>query len=70
MAGELTEGIPAAAGGSQEAEPRLLARDGLMHLGYTLTEAESLLDGTEGSTAEELINAALRRAAEGSGARS
>ena len=69
VAGELTEGIPAA-GDSEEAEPRLLARDGLMHLGYTLTEAEKLLDGTEGSSAEELINAALRRAAEGSGARS
>jgi holliday junction DNA helicase RuvA len=69
VAGELTEGIPAA-GDSKEAEPRLLARDGLMHLGYTLTEAESLLDGTEGSSAEELINAALRRSAEGSGTRS
>jgi holliday junction DNA helicase RuvA len=69
VAGELTEGIPAA-GDAEEAEPRLLARDGLMHLGYTLTEAESLLDGAEGSTAEELINAALRRSAEGSGARS
>ena len=69
VAGELTEGIPAA-GDSEEAEPRLLARDGLMHLGYTLTEAENLLEGAEGSTAEELINAALRRAAEGTGARS
>jgi holliday junction DNA helicase RuvA len=69
VAGELTEGIPAA-GDSEEGEPRLLARDGLMHLGYTITEAETLLDGAEGSSAEELINAALRRAAEGSGARS
>ena len=69
VAGELTEGIPAA-GDSKEAEPRLLARDGLMHLGYTLTEAESLLEGTEGSSAEELINAALRRSAEGLGTRS
>jgi holliday junction DNA helicase RuvA len=69
VAGELTEGIPAA-GDSEEAEPRLLARDGLMHLGYTITEAEALLDGAEGSSAEELINVALRRAAEGSGARS
>jgi holliday junction DNA helicase RuvA len=69
VAGELTEGIPAA-GGSEEAEPRLLARDGLMHLGYTITEADALLDGAEGSSTEELINAALRRAAEGSGARS
>ena len=69
VAGELSEGIPAT-GDSKEAEPRLLARDGLMHLGYTLTEAESLLEGTEGSSAEELINAALRRSAEGSGTRS
>jgi holliday junction DNA helicase RuvA len=68
VAGELTDGIPVA-GDSDDAEPRSLARDGLMHLGYTLTEAEELLDGTEGSSAEELINAALRRAADGSGAR-
>jgi Holliday junction DNA helicase RuvA len=65
VAGELTEGIPAAAGSSDEAEPRLLAREGLMHLGYTLTEAEALLDGAEGSSVEELINAALRGAAQG-----
>jgi holliday junction DNA helicase RuvA len=65
IAGELTEGIPAANGDSGEAEPRLLAREGLMHLGYTLTEAEGLLDGAEGSSAEELINAALKRAAAG-----
>ena len=38
-----------------------------MHLGYTLTEAERLLDGAEGESAEELIAAALRRAADGSG---
>jgi len=68
VAGELTEGVPAA-GDSKEAEPRLLARDGLMHLGYTLTEAEALLEGAEGESAEELINAALRRASDGSGAR-
>jgi Holliday junction DNA helicase RuvA len=70
IAGELTEGIPAAAGDSGDGEPRTLAREGLMHLGYTLTEAEGLLDGAEGSSAEELINAALRRAAQGTGARS
>ena len=69
IAGELTEGIPAAADGSREGEPRGLAREGLMHLGYTLTEAEALLEGAEGESAEELINAALRRAAQGTGAR-
>jgi Holliday junction DNA helicase RuvA len=65
VAGELTEGIPAAGASSEEAEPRLLAREGLMHLGYTLTEAEALLDGADGSSVEELINAALRGAAQG-----
>jgi Holliday junction DNA helicase RuvA len=68
VAGELTEGVPAA-GEPADAEPRALARDGLMHLGYTLTEAEDLLEGAEGASAEDLINAALRRAADGSGAR-
>jgi holliday junction DNA helicase RuvA len=64
IAGELTEGIPAA-GDSEDGEPRALAREGLMHLGYTLTEAEGLLEGADGSSAEELLNAALRRAAQG-----
>jgi Holliday junction DNA helicase RuvA len=62
VAGELEEGVPALAGGSDEGDPRTLARDGLMHLGYTLTEAEKLLDGAEGETPEELIGSALRRA--------
>ena len=68
VAGELTEGIPAGQA-VEEGDQRSLARDGLMHLGYTLTEAERLLDGAEGKSAEELIGAALRRAADGSGAR-
>jgi holliday junction DNA helicase RuvA len=68
VAGELTEGIPAGHA-VEEGDQRSLARDGLMHLGYTLTEAERLLDGAEGKSAEELIGAALRRAADGSGAR-
>jgi holliday junction DNA helicase RuvA len=65
IAGELSEGVPAA-GETGNSEPRTLARDGLMHLGYTLTEAAGLLDGLQGETTEELINAALRRAADGS----
>ena len=68
VAGELTEGIPAGQA-VEEGDQRSLARDGLMHLGYTLTEAERLLDRAEGQSAEELIGAALRRAADGSGAR-
>ena len=53
------------AAGDDDDDPRRLAREGLMHLGYTLTEAERLLDGAEGQSAEELISAALRRGAEG-----
>jgi holliday junction DNA helicase RuvA len=68
VAGELSEGLPAGHV-AEEGDQRGLARDGLMHLGYTLTEAERLLDGAEGKSAEELIGAALRRAADGSGAR-
>ena len=64
VAGQLAEGIPAA-GDVDEDDPRGLARDGLMYLGYTLTEAERLLDGTDGESAEELIEAALGRAADG-----
>ena len=43
--------------------PRTLAREGLLNLGYTPAEAERLLDGTEGDTPEEIVQAALRRAA-------
>jgi Holliday junction DNA helicase RuvA len=64
VAGELTEGVPAGQA-IDENDQHGLARDGLMHLGYTLTEAEKLLDGAEGDSAENLISAALRRAAEG-----
>lgn len=47
-------------------EPRLLAREGLVGLGYSLIEAEQLLEGVEGDSAESLLEAALRRAATGS----
>ncbi len=43
-------------------EPRLLAREGLLELGYTPLEAEELLAGAEGESAEDLIAAALRAA--------
>jgi Holliday junction DNA helicase RuvA len=45
-------------------DPRLLARDGLIELGYDLIEADRLLSGAEaGLTAEELIGHALKAAA-------
>lgn len=61
VAGELEDAI-ASASADEDGDPRLLARDGLMHLGYTITEADKLLDGAEGDSAEILIGAALRRA--------
>jgi Holliday junction DNA helicase RuvA len=57
---EESELIPTAA----EDDPRSLARDGLLNLGYSPVEAERLLAAAEGESAEELIGAALRRAAE------
>jgi holliday junction DNA helicase RuvA len=41
-------------------DPRLLARDGLVGLGFSAQEAEQLLDGAPGDTPEDLISHALR----------
>ena len=62
VAGELEEGVPAL-DDAGEGDHRTLARDGLMHLGYTITEAEKLLADAEGESPEEMISAALRRGA-------
>jgi Holliday junction DNA helicase RuvA len=43
-------------------DPRRLARDGLLELGYAPAEAESLLRGAAGDTPEELLQDALRAA--------
>jgi Holliday junction DNA helicase RuvA len=43
-------------------EPRSLARMGLVELGYSSQEADQLLDGAAGETAEDLIAHALRTA--------
>jgi holliday junction DNA helicase RuvA len=43
-------------------DPRTLARDGLLELGYTPQEADRLLDGAEGARPEDLIAHALRAA--------
>jgi Holliday junction DNA helicase RuvA len=50
----------------EAADPRTLARDGLLELGYTPSEADELLARSEGDSAEELIAAALRLARAGS----
>ena len=44
-------------------DPRALAREGLVGLGYTEIEAEQLLGGADGESTEELISAALRKGA-------
>ena len=43
-------------------EPRALARDGLVELGFAVDEAERLLAGVVGETPEELLAQALRAA--------
>ena len=44
-------------------DPRTLARDGLVGLGFGPQEVDELLDRAEGDTAEDLIADALRGAA-------
>jgi holliday junction DNA helicase RuvA len=41
-------------------DPRTVARDGLVGLGFTIQEAEKLLANAQGESAEELIEGALR----------
>ncbi|HSR95244.1 MAG TPA: Holliday junction branch migration protein RuvA [Solirubrobacterales bacterium] len=48
--------------GAADGDPRSLARDGLVNLGYAPLEAEQLLDGIDGGDAEELLATALRKA--------
>jgi holliday junction DNA helicase RuvA len=67
IAEALDEAALAAEAGSEE--PRSLAREGLVNLGYTPAEAEELMSGASGESAEDLISAALRRAAEASPAK-
>ncbi len=43
-------------------DPRRLARDGLVGLGFSVPEADALLDGAEGESPEDLIAGALREA--------
>jgi holliday junction DNA helicase RuvA len=43
-------------------DPRALAREGLLGLGYTAQEADELLDGASGERPEDLIAHALRTA--------
>jgi holliday junction DNA helicase RuvA len=46
----------------EQQDPRALAREGLLELGYAPGEAEELLSEVEGDSAEDLIGQALRLA--------
>jgi holliday junction DNA helicase RuvA len=54
--------VVAGVGAGASDDPRALARDGLLGLGYTPIEADELLDGAEGEQPEDLIAHALRMA--------
>jgi len=60
VTGVLEEEVTVAA---DEGDSRALARDGLVKLGYAPLEAEQLLDDIEGDDPQELVAAALRKAA-------
>ncbi len=47
---------------SRTDDPRALAREALVGLGYAVNEIDELLDGADGETTEELIAHALRSA--------
>jgi Holliday junction DNA helicase RuvA len=60
--GETAARLPIVARRGAPRDPRLLAREGLLELGYALIEAEELLSGADADSAEELIGQALRLA--------
>jgi holliday junction DNA helicase RuvA len=66
VAGEIEADADGVAAAEGEEDPRSLAREGLLNLGYQPAEAERLLGDAEGETPEEIVQAALRR---GAGAR-
>ena len=57
-----TTSVPIHVAAVRSEDPRALARDGLLGLGYTPLEADELLDGAEGEKPEDLIAHALRTA--------
>lgn len=54
--------VPIVARRGEAPDPRMLAREGLLELGYALGEAEELLRDAHGESAEDLIGHALRAA--------
>jgi holliday junction DNA helicase RuvA len=60
VAGRVSEEIVVRRGASDD--PRTLARDGLIGLGFSPQEVDGLLEDASGSTPEDLISEALRAA--------
>jgi holliday junction DNA helicase RuvA len=57
-----TATVPSVLATIRSEDPRALARDGLLGLGYSVVEVDELLDGAEGDRPEDLIAYALRTA--------
>jgi Holliday junction DNA helicase RuvA len=63
VAGEIEGDADSAIAAAGDDDPRSLARQGLLNLGYTPPEAEKLLASAEGESPEEIVQSALRSAA-------
>src|SRR4051794_21744883 len=63
VAAEIEGDADGAAVAAGEEDPRALAREGLLNLGYTPPEAEKLLSGAEGESPQDIVQSALRSAA-------
>jgi holliday junction DNA helicase RuvB len=61
VAGEVEGDADGFAAADGEEDPRALAREGLLNLGYQPAEAEALLSEAKGESPEEIMQAALRR---------
>ncbi|MSX02789.1 MAG: Holliday junction branch migration protein RuvA [Actinobacteria bacterium] len=65
---ELREKVTGLTGGDGEItvtrgdDPRRIARDGLVELGFTMQEADGFVAGAEGESAEDLLQSALKAA--------
>lgn len=62
VAGTVSDEIVVRRGAGAPDEPRSVAREGLLGLGFAPGEADELLAGVEGDSPEDLIAAALRAA--------
>jgi Holliday junction DNA helicase RuvA len=63
VAGEIEGDADSPVAALGDEDPRSLAREGLLNLGYTPQEAAKLLSAAEGESPEEIVQSAQRRAA-------